>query len=114
MRTFLRRSSQFVQLPRSSPHAHPRIACYPQRSAFVRQSLCGQQSSRAYASVKPDDPKKPEEDQKDVDKQIAGDKQPGKPAQGFDNVYNNKSSISSSSQTSQNEPHQHRGPSTGN
>src|SRR5262249_44095755 len=44
----------------------------------------------------------------------AGDKQPGKPAQGFDNVYNNKSSISSSSQASQNEPHQHRGPSPGN
>ena len=114
MRTFLRRSSQFVQLPRSPPHARPRIACYPQRPAFVRQSLYGHQSSRGYANVQPDDPKKSEEDKKDVDKQVAGagDKHPGKPAQGFDDAYN-KSPISPSSQTSQNEPHQHPPPSSG-
>ena len=118
MRTFLRRSSQFIQLPRTVQYPRPRIACYPQRSAFVRQSLYGHQSSRSYASVQPDDPKKPEEDKQDadkknVDKQVAGDKHPREPVQGLENAYNNKSPIPPSSQASQNEPHQHREPSPG-
>lgn len=68
--------------------------------------------SRGYANVQPDDPKKPEGNKKDadqtnVDKQVAGDKHPREPSQGFE------SPTSPSSQASQNEPHQHRGPSPG-
>lgn len=93
MRTFLRRSSQFARLPRSSPQALPRIACYPQRSAFVRRPLYALQSSRSYASVQ-QDPKKPEDGKKEADKQVAGDKEPGKAAPGFENMYNGKSPVS--------------------
>lgn len=102
MRTFLRRSSQFVQLPISSLHARPRIVCYPQRSVFIRQPLYVRQSSRSYASLQPGDPKKPEEeDKKDADKQVAREKQPGKPAQGFEHTYNDKSPVPPSSHANQ-------------
>jgi len=95
MRTFLRRSSQFARLPRSSPHALPRIASYPQRSAFVRQSLCTQDGRRSYASVQNRDPKEPENGKKDADKQVAGDEKPGKAVPSFKQSSNNQSSASS-------------------
>jgi len=94
MRTFLRRSSQFARLPRSSPHALPRIASYPQRSAFVRQSLYTQDGCRSYASVQSGDPKKPEDGEKEADKQVAGDKKSGKAVPSFEQSYNSKSSAS--------------------
>lgn len=107
MRTFLRRSSQFARIPSPNPTALPRIACYPQRSAFVRRPLYATQSSRCYATHKSDDPKKPEDGkkdaaQKDGDKNVAGNKEPGKAAPGFEHTYNNQSPVSPPNQPPEN------------
>jgi AFG3 family protein len=89
MTTLLRRSGTFANLSRSGLHPLSRTTTRTSRAA-----VASAQSSRHYATVQPGEPKKPEQDGKEADKKVTRkDATPGKPATGFEQLYQ-KSSLS--------------------
>lgn len=98
MTAILRRSSNIARL--SNPHLHsylrsPSSPC----SAFWKTPRAVTPSARHYASGNPGDPKDPKGKEKDAQKggtSVTGhEKSPGRPAQGFEQLYKDKGVMSS-------------------
>lgn len=100
MTTLLQRSGSLARLSRSGL----RSARRPLRPAkpSCPSALVSQQRLRDYATVQPEDPKDPQNQKDDKlagsgHKKVAdGDQKKGKPAKGFEHVYNNASPMSKS------------------
>ena len=100
MTTLLRRSGHLARLSRSSLEAACRPSPHYGRVFAVERSRLAGYRARTYATVNPEDPKEPKDDKdaesKKNDKPTTpdGEKQPGKPATGFEQFYNNSSPLS--------------------
>ncbi|KAL8704200.1 MAG: hypothetical protein Q9201_002618 [Fulgogasparrea decipioides] len=104
MTTILRRSGTIARLSRTNLNPYLRSP-YPPSLAIWRTSRITASRARHYATVEPGDPKDPKEKDKDTpkeDKSVASnEKGPGKPAPGFEQMYEDGSVMSSTSSGTQ-------------
>ncbi|KAF2229798.1 putative ATP-dependent metalloprotease [Viridothelium virens] len=101
MSTFLRRPSSITQITKAGIEVATKSTKYSRRPLTLSPLSYTSQRIRGYATVQPEDPKDPKD--KDKEKKQDGDpskvakendKTPGKPAPGFEGLYNNKSPVS--------------------
>lgn len=100
MTTFLRRSAHFGRLSRytvdASARSHTKVAC----PSPLPRYTSAHRHARRYATLRPEDPKNKQDGEKGASNTEDGkvaenqNKQPGKPAPGFEHFYNNSSPMS--------------------